>query len=70
MALRSLKDMVGSVFCRGCSHHTGSTSDLAQKSIRNSVNTAKAQAGECCGDCKYLTFVTTRENTKSVTDNN
>ena len=49
MALRSLKDMVGSVFCRGCSHHTGSTSDLAQKSIRNSVNTAKAQAGECAG---------------------
>ena len=47
MALRSLKDWFGSVFCRGCSHHTGSTSDLAQKSIRNSVNTAKAQAGEC-----------------------
>ena len=47
MALRSLTDMVGSVFCCGCSHHTGSISEPAQKSIRNSVNTAKAQAGEC-----------------------
>ena len=47
MALRSLKDWFGSVFCCGCSHHTRSISDLAQKSIRNSVNTAKAQAGEC-----------------------
>ena len=47
MALRSLKDWFGSVFCCSCSHHTGSIFDLAQKSIRNSVNTAKAQAGEC-----------------------
>ena len=49
MALRSLKDWFGSVFCCSCSHHTGSTSDLVQKSIGNSVNTVKAQTGEGAG---------------------